>query len=862
MTTPAPRAFATAIRDGEWPLAVVMAASLAQHHPGSHLHVLALDGAGEQACVPGMTVHEPEAVGLAEQFVTLLRLTASPTDMRMTVAPALVAHLLSTAAPDGVTYLAPDTMVRGPLPDGDVPGVGMLPRFTRIPEDDGRTPTPDDLLAMSVFDDGFLIAGPGAREGLAAVASGLDTTALAVAGMPARTWDLIAASAPTTAIDDPALGVAYWNADQRTGGITTIRLPGLDATEPYLLSAAQGPHPRVLLSERPDLARIVDERIAQLAEHGMAGDAPAPRLGNLVIDDAVRAACRMALHDDPGAADALVELARDGTGESLAAWLAGTAPGSRDPRVSRYLLGVWADDDHANAAFPYPTDLNAERFIDWVREGHRALGVPARFLPAADTPRTRDKMAMTGGAAPMEQGVNLIGFLRAGFGQGEAARLMHEAMVAGDIPHAAISLTHEGLDDQVESSAADDALVYDINLSCVNVDALEVLSRRMGIDLMEERYSIGTIWWESNLLPSYLVGQMNSYLDEVWVGSTYIADALAVYTDKPIRVFPLPVRIPEPMDPPDRATAGLPEGYLFMFSFDFNSTVARKNPDGVIEAFRRAFPQPSDPQLVIKTINGHRHLPELERLRAITADRNDITIYDGFLPTEQRDAWARAADCYVSLHRSEGFGLTMAEAMAMGKPVIATAYSANLDFMNEDVAFLVPVTEWRLEAQAGPYPVGSLWADPDLDAAAAFMRRAAEYPDAAAAMGARARQHLAETRTQERLAAFIAGRLAEIRTEDLTMRPRPNSRLTLKLNDALAYDRQRHDAQHGAVNRVIRKAMRPYTAGADELDRRILSAMVEMGGRLDEIAQGVKAVRQDLDTLGEVVREDAEHRGD
>ncbi|MEO2057693.1 MAG: hypothetical protein ABGX38_02415, partial [Thermoleophilia bacterium] len=302
MKTPAPRAFATAIRDGEWPLAAVMAESLAQHHRGAHLHVLALDGVGDGAPAPGMTVHEPAAAGLQEEFVTLLRLTASPADMRMAVAPALMAHLLGTDARDGVTYLAPDTMVLGPLPDPDVPGVGMLPRFTRISEDDGRTPTPDDLLAMSVFDDGFLIAGPGAREGLAAVESGLDTAALAVAGMPARTWDLIAAAAPTTAIDDPALGVAYWNADQRTGAITTIRLPGLDAAEPYLLSTDQGPHPRVLLSERPDLARIVDQRIAQLAAHGVAGDAPPPRLGTLVIDDAVRAACRMALHDEPGAA--------------------------------------------------------------------------------------------------------------------------------------------------------------------------------------------------------------------------------------------------------------------------------------------------------------------------------------------------------------------------------------------------------------------------------------------------------------------------------------------------------------------------------------------------------------------------------
>ena len=845
MTTPAARSFATVVRQAEWPLAAALAESVQAVHPGSHLHVLVVDGAEAVGADQGIHVHSPAGIGLHADRVTLLELAAGDAGLRMAVAPFFAAHLLERDCPDGALYLSPDTMVVAPLPRMPESGIGVIARFTQAPPEDDRTPTAEDLLALSMFDDGFLWAASGAAEPLARVACSVDTTVIATAGMLERTWDLLAAQVLATPIGDPGLGVAFWNATERLGPITTLRLPGLDPRAPHLMSRGQGPHPRVLLSDRADLRALVDERLSAMERHGMTALPPDARIGDLQIDAAVRAACREALRSGDATGDDLVHMASDPSGEALVDWLAAPAPGTRDPRISRYLLGVWSGDDHASAAFPYPTDLHAEQFIDWAREARDTLGIPARFMPRAITVDAGDAVRST--QAPPEQGVNLIGFLRAGFGQGEASRLMHEAMVEGDIPHVAISLTHEGLDDQVDSSAEDQALQYDINLNCVNVDALEVLSRRLGIDLMEERYSIGTIWWESNLLPSYLIGQMNNYLDEVWVGSTYIADALAAYTDRPIRVFPLPVRVPEQVPQvPDRAAAGLPEGYLFMFSFDFNSTVERKNPDGVIEAFRRAFPKPSGPQLVLKTINGDRHLPELERLRAATADRDDITIFDGFLPVEQRDAWAAAADCYVSLHRSEGFGLTMAEAMAMGKPVIATAYSANLDFMDDDVALMVPATEWRLPKQAGPYPGGSLWADPDLDAAAEYMRRAAADPAAAAAMGQRARQHIADTRTMARLADFMVERLGEIRAENPTLRPRPNSRLTLKLNDALSYDRQRHDARHGLMNRVLRKLVRPYSAGADELDRKMLAAMVEMGGRLDEIQRQVDTVEQDV----------------
>lgn len=855
MTTSDAPAFATIFRHGEGPMVATLAASLQRAHPGCRLYALGIDGADAGVPIQSVELVDAGDLGLDDALL-LLRLVAPADDARMAVAPLLLAYVIDRHRA-GATYLTPDTAVRGPVPAPPDTGIAMMPRFTTAPPDDDRTPTPTQLLGMTMFDDGYLAAAPDASAALGRMSGSLGPSALATAGVPGRLWDLLAAEIPATIIDDPSLGVAYWNAVGRTAPITTARLAGLDPGAPWMLSRDQGDRPRVLLSEHAELRDVVDEYLAALAAHGMTAPAPDPQIGDLVVDGAVRTALRQSLLGDPAFVDQLSEMAADESGEALAAWLGGTVPGSREPRISRYLLGVWGNDPYAFAAFPNPTDDQSEHLIRWARESSEVLGIPSRFLP-----RPTDAMAMASAPAaaapePLAPGVNLIGFLRAGFGIGEATRLLHEALIEGDIPHSAVSVSHDDLDDKVESSADDDALLYDINLICVNVDWLDMLSRRLGSDLLTERYFIGTWWWESNLMPPHLVAQID-YFDEIWAGSTYVAEALAGYTNNPVRVFPLPVRLPDLTEPPPRAEVGLPEGYLFMFSFDLNSTVERKNPEGVIAAFRQAFPTPSGPQLVLKTINGHRHLAELERLRTLTADRDDITIYDGFLPTHERDAWARATDCYVSLHRSEGFGLTMAEAMALGKPVIATAYSANLDFMNEDVAFLVPASEWRLPAQAGPYPAGTVWADPDVEVAAEFMRRAVADPDGAAAVGARARAHIAATRTPGRLAEFVSKRLEEIRMEDPLLRPRPNARLTARLNDALSYDRQRQGARQGLMARMVNRVIRPYTASADELDRRTLAAMVEIGERLDEIDRSVDSMEQNVEALGAELRETRE----
>jgi hypothetical protein len=200
--------------------------------------------------------------------------------------------------------------------------------------------------------------------------------------------------------------------------------------------------------------------------------------------------------------------------------------------------------------------------------------------------------------------------------------------------------------------------------------------------------------------------------------------------------------VPE-VRPRTRAELGMPEGFLFLFSFDYDSVFRRKNPLAVVAAFRQAFADrfTDRPEVVlyIKTTNAERHGAEDEELRAAAAGRSNIVIRDGYVSSDDYFSMLDSCDCYVSLHRSEGFGLTVAEAMALGKPVISTAYSSTLEFANESNSFLVPAQLTEVGEHAPPYPPGSHWAEPDVAAAAQQMVRVYTDPDAAAAVGARAR---------------------------------------------------------------------------------------------------------------------------
>jgi len=251
-------------------------------------------------------------------------------------------------------------------------------------------------------------------------------------------------------------------------------------------------------------------------------------------------------------------------------------------------------------------------------------------------------------------------------------------------------------------------------------------------------------------------------LDEVWAPSRFVAHALRQTLEVPVMDLPPGVEVGEVI-PFDRALLGVPESHtLFLFVFDANSVTERKNPLGLITAFRRAFRSDGKATLVIKAGNLRRCAEEDSRIRAAARQAGAI-ILDQTLPRGELNGLIQACDCYVSLHRSEGFGLTMAEAMLLGKPVIGTAYSANLEFMDRGNSLLIGYELVPVGRQIGPYSKDLLWAEPSVVEAAEAMRWIHEHADEARALGERARISAEETLSLQAAGKKFARRLEEIK---------------------------------------------------------------------------------------------------
>jgi SAM-dependent methyltransferase len=214
---------------------------------------------------------------------------------------------------------------------------------------------------------------------------------------------------------------------------------------------------------------------------------------------------------------------------------------------------------------------------------------------------------------------------------------------------------------------------------------------------------------------------------------------------------------------PDRAALGLPDGFLFLFSFDFNSVFKRKNPLGAIEAFTQAFGPEEDVHLIVKSINGGQDPDNLDRLRLAAEPHAHVHLMPDYLSAADKERLTASCDAYVSLHRSEGFGIGMAEALLYDKPVIATGYGGNVDFLDESTGYPVAHEIVEVGADASPYEPSAHWAEPDLGHAAELMRHVVAHPDEAAERAARGAASLRSEHSPAAAGERMARRLETIR---------------------------------------------------------------------------------------------------
>jgi glycosyltransferase involved in cell wall biosynthesis/2-polyprenyl-3-methyl-5-hydroxy-6-metoxy-1,4-benzoquinol methylase len=854
----------------------VLARSFKEVHPDGNCTVLVIDDpagyidpAAEEFEL--LTLHDiglPDVERMAAYYDIMELSTA--------VKPWLLRTLLARPGVDSVSYLDPDIQVFAPLTkieeEAKRHGIVLTPHFTAPLPRDGRQPSEEDILIAGTYNLGFI--GLGAGETADALldwwSARLENECLndpANGHFVDQRWiDLAPGFWPDLfLLRETTYNIAYWNLPTRTletdgddykvdgEPLRFFHFSGYDPRRPRELSKHQN---RVKMSADPALVRICDAYGELLKESGYEEAARWPygweaTAGGLKIDRIARGMFRDGVetgrfHDS---------LFAEAGAREFREYLTEPVEGSGAASVTRYAAALWGERPDLREAYPDISGPGAAAFVRWLHEFGAETGVSPELLTVGangqpGAPGGGDAPDAPAGPTDLPNGVNVVGYVSSERGVGEAARQVLRALDSREIAAAAIDTPAEP--DQIPKvlgriAAADHP--YDYNLICVNADMLPAIAAGLGPRFFSGRRTAGLWFWEVSKFPEMWMRSFDD-LDEVWVASKFIADALRPLTAKPVRTIRVPI-IPGPAAEMSRAELGLPEGFCFLFVFDYRSVFRRKNPLGLVQAFRDAFEPGEGPSLVIKSVCGDEFPAERAQLAAAIADRPEIHLVEETVSAEAKNAMIANCDCYVSLHRSEGLGLTMAEAMYFGRPVIATGYSGNLDFMTAENSYLVPQTAAPIGADAEPYPPDGEWAEPDLEHAAAVMRAVVADPEKAAVRGRRGAIDIRHTHSPEAAAASIEAAIAQGRADALIGRLRaPDSQGDQHLHHLIALggppvDRDSRQMRDQAKRAYLR-LLRPYIAYQSQVNVSATQALDELTYELREQLVSALGFDQDL----------------
>lgn len=702
----------------------VLANSFKENHPDGNCTVLVIDDPGgyidpaeepfELLTIRDIGLPDPERMAA---WYDVMELSTA-------VKPWLLRTLLERPDYDHVAYLDPDIRVFAPLEEIErrvgEHDIVLTPHFNKPLPRDGRKPAEEDILIAGSYNLGFIALRDSQTAGelLDWWSERLETHCLnepEIGRFVDQRWvDLVPGIwSDVSVLRDPTYNIAYWNLatrnleDDGSGGYRVdgrpLRFFHFSGFDPRRPKDLSKHQNRIRVASNPTLQRICGEYADELLSRGYEEAIGWPYSWKKLPNG--------------------VELDREAH------------------RAFREAVEAGAINE---SVF---TEQGAERFTEYLKASGYGEGGPKL------APRPRP-------------GVNVVGYLKDERGVGEAARQVIAAMRGGEVPVAEV----DAPTDPKEIAGAlgglgFDDYPYDFNLLCINADMLPLIARGLGSRFFEGRHSAGLWFWEVSHFPEEQRPAFDN-VDEIWVATKHVAEALRPLTSKPVHTIRMPIVPGEPAQA-SRAELGLPEGFCFLFVFDYRSVFKRKNPLGLVEAFRRAFEPGEGPHLVIKSIGADKFPAERKELAAAVADRPEIHLIEDTVSREMKDAMIAGCDCYVSLHRSEGLGLTMGEAMYYGKPVIATAYSGNLDFMTGENSYLVPHTMVEIGPDARPYPADKEWADPDLDRAAELMRQVFQSPEEAARRGSKAAEDIRRTHSPEAASETLKERITQTKRAGL-----------------------------------------------------------------------------------------------
>lgn len=445
--------------------------------------------------------------------------------------------------------------------------------------------------------------------------------------------------------------------------------------------------------------------------------------------------------------------------ESFHAWYYVVAV--RELHLAPFLVAAerrFLADDHPRFSRHGPKVSRWDYFRFLARPGERSaafrqVGLEQQALAAWLAANPADSDALWHWPLPLRDlsglpGINIIGSADGVSGIGEDARALSDVLHGAGVPYAIFNVRYPAEIVTTAQSGHEarfaDRPLFPINVFCLPAFETARLKLAHGENLFAGRYNVGYWPWELSNLPRSWRFAFD-LVDEIWASSRFLMDVFQRLTAKPVVYMPPHVGIAD-IAPFDRESLGLSRSdVIFLCMFDFNSYIARKNPLAAIDAFRMAFRTGGPERLLIKTINGRANPRALLDLQQYIAADERITLVDGGLTRSEICGLLQGVDCYVSLHRSEGFGRIIAEAMLLGTPVIATDWSGSASFLNADTGFPVSCTLRSVRSDEYIYSEGSVWAEPSPEDAARKMQAVRHDPQGLAGIRSNAARTVRQT---------------------------------------------------------------------------------------------------------------------